>query len=312
MNILFTNAGRRTYLIEYALDLIEVGFDLNIYVSDTSYDTAAMYVDVRINKLITPRVSGSEERYYEGLLDVCKENKIEVIIPLMDFELPVLAAKKKEFEKMGIKVWVSGEETILNCLNKKENYKFCVENGIAIPNSSFTLEEGKPPYIKKHILGSGSVGLEIVKSGKATTFEAGIDMIQEFVEGKEYGMDILNDYQGQYVHSCFREKLEMRAGETDKARSFESAKLEKLAKKISATFKHVGNMDIDFIETVNGDIYFIDFNPRFGGGYPFTHISGANYLKFVIESSSGRTVSNPKFLKSITGYKGLTLFYKEN
>lgn len=312
MNILFTNAGRRTYLIEYALELIEADFALNIFVSDTSLDAAAMHVDARITKVITPRVSGNEERYYETLLAVCIENKIEVIIPLMDFELPILAAKKKEFEKRGIKVWVSSEETISNCLNKKENYKFCVDQGIAIPKSFFTLDEAKTPYIKKHILGSGSIGLEIVKSGNAKTFEAGIDMIQEFVEGKEYGMDILNDYQGNYIHSCFREKLEMRAGETDKARSFESLELEKLAKKISATFKHVGNMDIDFIETANGDIYFIDFNPRFGGGYPFTHISGANYLKFMIEASSGKPESNPVFSKSITGYKGLKLFYKEN
>ncbi|MEX2483763.1 MAG: ATP-grasp domain-containing protein [Brumimicrobium sp.] len=312
MNILFTNAGRRTYLIEYALELMEADYDLNIFVSDTSFDTAAMHVDKRVNKVITPRVSESEEQYYEALIEVCKENKIEVIIPLMDFELPVLAANKKAFEALGIKVWVSNEKTILNCLNKKENYTFCVDHGIAIPKSFFTLDEARPPYIKKHILGSGSIGLEIVKSGVATTFEAGVDMIQAFVEGKEYGMDILNDYQGNYIHSCFREKLEMRAGETDKARSFESMELEKLAKKISATFKHVGNMDIDFIKTASGDIYLIDFNPRFGGGYPFTHLSGANYLKFMIDASAGKTSSKPMFSKSITGYKGLKLFYKEN
>ena len=51
----------------------------------------------------------------------------------------------------------------------------------------------------------------------------------------------------------------MRAGETDKARTFESEKLIDLAKKVSSVFKHVGNMDIDFIQNNKGEIYFIDF-----------------------------------------------------
>lgn len=312
MNILFTNAGRRTYLIEYALELIEEGYDLKIFVSDTSLDTAAMHVDSRVHKILTPRVSGNEANYCKVLLSACEKYKIDVLIPLMDFELPILASNKKVFEELGVKLWISDKDTILNCLDKIQNYQFCIQHNINIPKSSYNMDEIKPPYVKKQILGSGSVGLEIIREGHASSFVSGVDMVQEFVEGKEYGMDILNDYNGNYVHSCVREKLEMRAGETDKARTFESAKFVNLAKKISATFKHVGNMDIDFLENKDGEIYFIDFNPRFGGGYPFTHLSGVNYLKFIIESSLGKKHYIPEFKKSITGFKGLKLFYKEN
>ena len=312
MNILFTNAGRRTYLIEYALDLIEEGYDLRLFVSDTSLDTAAMHVDPRVIKIITPRVSGDEVNYFNALLSACKTYHIDVLIPLMDFELPILASKKDEFEELGIKMWVSNETTISNCLNKNNNYQFCIENDIPIPKSYFSLDEVNPPYVKKQILGSGSVGLELVRERHTSSFVPGIDMIQELVEGKEYGMDIMNDYHGNYLHSCVREKLAMRAGETDKARTFESEKLINLAKKVSEVFKHVGNMDVDFLQNKKGEIYFIDFNPRFGGGYPFTHLSGVNYLKFIIESSSGKNDYVPVFKKSITAFKGLRLFYKEN
>lgn len=312
MNILFTNAGRRTYLIEYALELIEEGYNFNLFVSDTSIDTAAMHVDSRVRGILTPRVSGNEENYCKVLLSACKEHEIDVLVPLMDFELPILASKKKLFEELGVKLWVSNENTISNCLDKIQNYQFCIQHNIRMPKTYFTLDGVNPPYVKKQILGSGSVGLEIVMEGHASSFVPGIDMIQEFVEGKEYGMDIMNDYNGNYVHSCVREKLGMRAGETDKARTFESAKLVNLAKNISQTFKHVGNMDIDFLENEAGEIYFIDFNPRFGGGYPFTHLSGVNYLKYIIESSLGKNQYIPEFKKSITGFKGLKLFYKEN
>ena len=45
--------------------------------------------------------------------------------------------------------------------------------------------------------------------------------------------------------------------------------------------KHVGNLDCDVIKNQNSELYFIDFNPRFGGGYPFTHLSGYNFIKAI-------------------------------
>ncbi|MXV38999.1 ATP-grasp domain-containing protein [Flavobacteriaceae bacterium Ap0902] len=312
MNLLFTNAGRRTYLIEYALELKNRGYDLNIFVCDTSYDTAAMNVDSSIKRFITPMVSTNEEEYLNILLEESLKNSIDIIIPLMDFELPILSKNITKFENHQIKVWVSNHDTIMNCLNKELNYYFCLDNNINVPKSYFN-NDITPPLIKKKIFGSGSVGLEIIK-GKSQnySFIQGEDMLQELIVGTEYGMDIFNDYNGNYIHSCARKKILMRAGETDKASSFIDPTLENLAKEISSVFKHRGNMDIDFIRDPDGNIYFIDFNPRFGGGYPFTHLSGANYLKFIIDSHQNGEAKLPKFKKSITGMKGLKLYYHGN
>ena len=86
----------------------------------------------------------------------------------------------------------------------------------------------------------------------------------------------------------------MRSGETDKAIAIYSKKLEKLSKKISTSFKHVGNLDCDAIETKNGSIFFLDFNPVFGGGYPFTHLSGFNFIKAIINLRKNKKVHLPK------------------
>ena len=54
-------------------------------------------------------------------------------------------------------------------------------------------------------------------------------------------------------------------------------------------------------------LYFIDFNPRFGGGYPFTHMSGYNFIRAVFDLMSKK---KPNFLKKpklIKATKGISM-----
>ena len=73
----------------------------------------------------------------------------------------------------------------------------------------------------------------------------------------------------------------MRAGETDKSVLRKKPELEVIGKKIGNSLKHIGNLDCDIFER-DGEYYLIELNPRFGGGYPFTHYSGGNYVKAII------------------------------
>jgi len=317
MNVLFTNVGRRTYLIEYTLDLIrQDGYDINVFVADVSIDTAAFYVSKEVTPVITPFVSGNEENYLSELLFICKKNKIDVVVPLMDFELPILSENKDKFLASGTKCWVSDFEVIDNCLDKKKSYDWCSFNGINVPRSYWSFEEALEinsfPVIKKAILGSGSIGLEIIRNPQEIKkVDFGVYFLQDFIEGREIGMDVFNDFHGAFLSAHFREKITMRAGETDKAKSFNDKAFYKMAQHLSSRFRHIGNMDVDFLETENGEIYFIDFNPRFGGGYPFTHHSGLNYLKAIIDISMGREAEFSTTPNEIVGMKGIKLYFYE-
>lgn len=312
MKLLFTNAGRRTYLIQYALELIDAGYPLQVCASDASEETAALHVDPRVRTFITPMISAGEEDYADCLLDICRREHIDLVIPLMDYELPVLSRRKRQFLAEGSRLWVSDARIIATCLDKQKCYTFCCGNDIRTPRSWFGVPEADArfPLIRKRLLGSGSVGQQILFSpDELPTTPDDEFFYQELIEGQEYGMDVLNDWNGQYVHSYFREKHLMRAGETDKARSLYRSEYEQVARTLSKRFGHVGNLDIDFMVTDAGELYFIDFNPRFGGGYPFTHHSGFNYLKALIDLSAGRQPVFPEVRRSITGMKGLALFH---
>ena len=72
--------------------------------------------------------------------------------------------------------------------------------------------------------------------------------------GKEYNLDILNDFHGNYLDSCAKIKLSMRAGETDKAKIVNNPKLILIAKKISKDLRHIGNLDCDLIIDKKGKV----------------------------------------------------------
>src|SRR5690606_16898276 len=107
-------------------------------------------------------------------------------------------------------------------------------------------------------------------------------LIQQFIEGQEYGLDVFNDLEGNHIKTFVKRKIAMRSGETDSAKTEENIPLMELGKKIAQSLNHVGNLDMDcFIS--DGELYILELNCRFGGGYPFTHLAGVNLPKVLLD-----------------------------
>ncbi len=316
MNLLFTNSGRRNYLIEYALQIKDERLpELNIFTCDTTPISASALVDSNTTFFATPRVSDDPLHYAEELLKNCIKNRIDILIPLMDFELQILSEQRNKFLSHGISVIVSSPEVINTTLNKQLCHKFCQEHGLLMPKTRNARENSvglHTPLILKRSLGSGSVDLTRIDNlDQVPKYVPDEFVLQEFIKGQEYGMDILNDLNGNFVHCCSRKKLLMRAGETDKAEVVYNHLFNDIGKTVSQIFRHVGNMDIDFIISEDEKIYFLDFNPRFGGGYPFTHAAGFDYLLAIIEMKLGKNPILPSQGKRIIGTKGIKIFTRE-
>ena len=316
MNLLFTNAGRRTYLIEDALALNEVNnLKVSVFVCDTSPLTASMLVRSKIKTFLTPRVSDNPEHYVSVLQVECQRHEIDVIIPLMDFELLVLSAHKEKFKAIGTEVIVSPSEIIKVTLDKQLCWHYCKQHGLDMPNTWFSGEvpnRNKVPLISKRTFGSGSVDLTLLLKSEHVPDPVPPDfLVQEMVNGQEYGIDVLNDLDGGFVHCCARRKIMMRCGETDKAEVVYGDQFNEIGRRISAAFRHVGNLDADCIIDSSGRAVFLDFNPRFGGGYPFTHAAGFDYLRTLLELLAGVRPQLPARGKRIVGAKGFKLFTME-
>ena len=200
------------------------------------------------------------------------------------------------------------------CFDKFKTFGFLMDHSILSPRTYSSIEslhraierkEIQFPITIKPRWGSASIGInfaenieelllykkileiQLSKSILNIVSTQDIDqaiLFQEKIPGKEYGLDILNDFSGNFVTCVIREKIAMRAGETDKAVIIESPELFNIGKEIATNLRHIGTLDCDVLEK-DGKFYVLELNPRFGGGYPFSYEAGVDipdaYIKWL-------------------------------
>ena len=116
MQILFTNVGRRTYIINYALSQKKYYKDLEIHAAENDSSSVALNFDTRVKRHLTPPVLKDETKYINSLFKIVKKYKINLIIPLADFDLEILSRNNKKFKNFNCKVLLSSNKFwVSNC-----------------------------------------------------------------------------------------------------------------------------------------------------------------------------------------------------
>ena len=321
MDILFTCAGRRNYLLKYFRE--ELNGHGRIFAADMSDSAPALYeADVRLK---VPAVD--DKAYIPTLLKICNENRINLLVSLNDVELPLLAVHRDEFESKGTELLLSSTEVVEICFDKLKTGEFLRGVGIPYPQTYIKMEEAETfikqgklefPLFVKPRWGSASLQLFRVDTIRELKLAFGLAqlqlqksflkvddglvaesiLIQEGLPGCEYGLDILNDLNGRVQSVYVKKKLGMRAGETDKSELVDLPTLTELGERIGRELGHIGNLDCD--EFYDGkSAVVLEMNPRFGGGYPFSHSLGANFpneiLSWYNESAVQKKESYKRF-----------------
>ncbi len=296
MRVLLANVGRRGYLVKYfKLALGDAG---EVWGSDSSpYTPAFQYCD---NVMLAQKVEAAD--YVDKLLARCIKSKIDMVVPLIDPTLEVLAPHRDKFHSKGVTVVVSPAKTIEIAFDKYQTYLHAKKAGIAVPETVTTIEEalkliasGKLswPVMVKPRKGSASMFITCCHNEsqlKLAFQNCPEPLIQEFASGDEYGYDIFSDGDFRPVSVFCKQKIAMRAGETDKAFSVNDKKLIDLGVKIAQAFPVFGPADADVKIGKSGPML-LEINPRFGGGYPCSHLCGADFPAKLIAICKGQKLS---------------------
>lgn len=297
MNILILSAGTRNKVVQYfRRTLAGRG---NVIAADMSELAPAIYEADRY--YIVPRMTDSG--YLNEIFSICRKEKIDGVLSLIDPELSLLAEHKDDFLQIGVTVIGSDYARCEMSLDKFRMFRWLSDAGYAcaksyIDKAAFfeALDRGEIhfPVFVKPALGSASISISKVYDRETVDLlfahEDGL-MIQEFLHGQEIGADVYIDMLSGEVVSIFtKKKLKMRAGETDKAVSFKDEKLFDLIVKFVKEAGFSGQIDIDIFD-IDGTYYFSEVNPRFGGGYPHAYECGCDHTAYIVNNLAG--IANP-------------------
>lgn len=293
LNVLILSCGTRNKIVQYfKRELAGRGL---IVATDCSDLAPALYEADR--HYVVPRID--TDGYLNAVLRICEENGIKIVLSLIDPELSLLAKNRGLFLEMGVLPVVSDFDVVELCFDKYRMACFLTANGFRTARTYDSREEFYSdvdagllyyPVFVKPRKGSASANTYVVQSKEELDllFDRFDDLIiQELMTGREYGADVYVDMiTGQVVSVFTKEKLKMRAGETDKSVSVVDEALSQLIVDYVSRLGLRGVVDIDIFST-NGDYYISEVNPRFGGGYPHAHECGVNIVSMILNNAQG-------------------------
>lgn len=308
VNVLLCAAGRRPYLVEwFAQSYEKLGYTGRLVVADSD-PLAPAQVSADIFEIAPPVSHPDYREWLEGTL---QRHRIDLALSVNDFELSAWS-RFGEDDALGALVRLDHRtQDIVE--DKVLTAEHLHAAGALVPptesaaDASIRRPTGQQLVVKGRF-GSGSKGLRLVdadhlehavsqarsevtdREGRPGEDRVDVDeliVVQPRIVGVEYGLDVIADLNGTHRSVLVRRKLSMRSGETDKATTVDAERFGALAEVVSAAIPHRGSIDVDVIEDEDGRLWVIDINPRFGGGYPFSHVAGADVPSAYVAWAAG-------------------------
>lgn len=292
MKILFTSVGRRVELMQAFRSAAERNqIDLELIGADVSLTAPALFFCD--TKLEVPRISDPD--YIPFLVSYCEDHHVDALIPTIDTDLLLLAENKERFK--GTRVIISSPESIRICRDKRLTGDFFQRVGVKCPvpvDDYKKYDQGFPAFIKPK---DGSSSINAYKVNNQEELESLSEMVpdyivQPFIEGTEYTVDAFCDFEGNPVFITPRIRLAVRSGEVLKTQICLDKTIIAEMKKIIEAFKPCGAITVQLIkDTESGDDYYIEINPRYGGGAPLSMKAGADSSEVMLKLLSGKKVN---------------------
>lgn len=288
VRILFTGVGRRIELVQaFREAALILNINLKIYGADMAGTAPALvYCDY------TRKVCGMKDaNYISELVQICENDKIDLLIPTIDTDLLVLSKNTDAFKNT--KVLISNPDKILVCRDKNNTSEFFEGCGCKAPKTfnDWKKYDGEFPCFIKPKDGSSSVNafkVENIEELEMYAQQVEDYIIQNYIEGTEYTVDVFCDINGQPIYIVPRIRLQVRAGEVLKTQIVLDETIIEECKRIIEKFKPVGPMTIQLIrKNDTQEDYYIEINPRFGGGAPLSMKAGAKSAEVLLRQLIG-------------------------
>lgn len=285
IRILFTGVGRRIELLQaFRNAALVLNKEIKIYGADMAGTAPALAYCDYTRSVVAMKNPG----YIDNLLSICSTDHIDLLIPTIDTDLLVLSENREKFEHIGTRVMISEPDMIRICRDKNNTSRFFVECGLHAPmpvNNWKEYKSGYPAFIKPKDGSSSINAFKIDNEEELKVHAEQMDdyVVQPFVSGHEYTIDIFCDWNGNPVSIVPRERLQVRAGEVLKTKICMDETMISESKALCDAFKPCGPTTVQLIRDDAGIDWYIEINPRFGGGAPLSMKAGARSAEAILK-----------------------------
>ncbi len=231
--------------------------------------------------------------FYNEILKICKNEKVNFLIPSFDVDQKIFFPENEDLIKLGVISLGTNKDTLPMYENKAKMNEFLQSIGLPVPkNYSLSQCEDNQLYMVKPINGVGSIGAALRTTKDMKSLNISDFIIQERCSEPEVTMECFW-FNGTISTIC-RERITTKAGVCTKARIFKDKKLENIAVKFAKSLKVPHIFNLQFMKNQKDEYVITDVNLRTAGGMSLSYAAGWDEVsalaKIMINKSDNRDI----------------------
>ncbi len=267
---------------------------VRLIAADTDPWAAGLYLVRREDRTLLP--AGDAPDFAEAVLDRCLALDASVVIPTVDAELEPLAVVRDSFAVAGIDILLASADALRLTLDKLALAWRC-RDVVRVPRTErfdAGLDPGSwaYPVVVKPRAGNGSRDIVLVRSAGvlATLGRSAEYIVQAYLPGEEYSIDVLADAGGHVISSVPRVREKVDSGVSVAGRTIHDRELEEFGAAVTEAVGLTYISNVRCRRDAGGEPALLEVNPRAPGTLPLTVASGVDMPRLALDALRGRDV----------------------
>lgn len=273
--------------------LRHAGFEGRLVATDADETAAGLYI--ADEGFVVPRAD--DDDFLPTARAVIEQAGVDVILPTTGYDLPRYAEIREELADDGVTAVVSSPEAIDTCTDKLA-FHDALADDYPFPRTATDPDElDTYPCFVKPVAGKGSrhvARCETPEDARQAMDTGEPMLVQEYLPGEEYTVDVLSDMDGEPLVALPRVRMETKGGISFKGRTVLDDEIRSICRGIARDLGLVGPSCMQLKRDAEGTPRLVEVNPRLGGGTVIATHAGVNLPALTLRLAAGENVSPPE------------------